>query len=438
MSVKKAARFRTVFSNRHVVLPIIHVVDSEQTLRNSQVAWEAGADGIFLINHHMHHEELLRIHDEVVRAFPDWWVGVNCLDLHPSKVFSQISSRVGGVWVDDALVQAEDQQPDAEPIRRAREAAKAQALYFGGVAYKQRAVDDAVAIARRAVWYLDVVVTSGPQKGSTDSVARAKAMKSAIDPLPLAIASGITPESVGDYLPWADCFLVATGISQSFAELDPPRVRMLIERVRAYSGDIAIRRTVPRIASDVLDGATRPWSEHDEHLPHEWSQRQLYQQPIVGWSFREVARKLSIEAGHGMVLQFFGAHSAEEFPITDFLRLFGYPQEACYTLGLGASASPIEDGYLSCLHLSVERSASGGMAPEEAMRAFIRREVARYPDMEGQLRQMYGALPDAKRREKIFSYIDYPCFDSGTSGLGFGMLLHDGIWLFSRAVHYHK
>ena len=51
---------------------------------------------------------------------------------------------------------------------------------------------------------------------------------------PLAIASGITPENVEVYLPFADSFLVATGISRSFTELDPSKVRMLVQRVRSY------------------------------------------------------------------------------------------------------------------------------------------------------------------------------------------------------------
>lgn len=59
-------------------------------------------------------------------------------------------------------------------------------------------------------------------------------MKAAVGDFPLAIASGITPENVGEYLPWCDCFLVATGISCSFEELDPERVRALVGRVRAF------------------------------------------------------------------------------------------------------------------------------------------------------------------------------------------------------------
>jgi hypothetical protein len=42
-------------------------------------------------------------------------------------------------------------------------------------------------------------------------VNAARPLKRALGDWPLAIASGITPENVGEYLPVADCFLVATG-----------------------------------------------------------------------------------------------------------------------------------------------------------------------------------------------------------------------------------
>jgi len=59
-------------------------------------------------------------------------------------------------------------------------------------------------------------------------------MKAALGDAPLAVASGITPENVSRHLPFADCFLVATGISRSFIELDPSRARKLVERVRSF------------------------------------------------------------------------------------------------------------------------------------------------------------------------------------------------------------
>src|SRR5262245_19066696 len=84
--------------------------------------------------------------------------------------------------------------------------------------------------------YMDVVTTSGPGTGHAADTNKIWRMKLALGDTPLAIASGITPENVGNYLPHADSFLVATGISHSFTELDPSRVRALIERVRAFAG----------------------------------------------------------------------------------------------------------------------------------------------------------------------------------------------------------
>jgi hypothetical protein len=48
----------------------------------------------------------------------------------------------------------------------------------------------------------------------------------------LAIASGITPENVEDYLDATDCFRVPTGVSKTFEELEPTKVVELVERVR--------------------------------------------------------------------------------------------------------------------------------------------------------------------------------------------------------------
>ena len=47
----------------------------------------------------------------------------------------------------------------------------------------------------------------------------------------LAIASGVTPDNIGDYLPYVDHFLVASGISQDFHTLDPAKVRALAEAI---------------------------------------------------------------------------------------------------------------------------------------------------------------------------------------------------------------
>jgi len=106
-----------------------------------------------------------------------------------------------------------------------------------GVAFKyQRPVEDLASAARIAMRYMDVVTTSGPGTGIAAEREKIVAMREATGDFPLAIASGITPDNVGDYLEVADCFLVATGISRSFSEIDAGRLHRLLARVREYEG----------------------------------------------------------------------------------------------------------------------------------------------------------------------------------------------------------
>jgi predicted TIM-barrel enzyme len=217
-------------------LAVIHVESAEQARRNTAIAVRAGADGVFLINHGIRWDELLAIHERVAEEFPDLWIGVNLLDLAPDEVFVRIGNRVSGVWVDNACIdERHDAQPNADAIRTAQRKSGWTGLYFGGVAFKyQRHVDDLAAACRIASRYMDVVTTSGPGTGRAAAVEKIAAMKAALGEHPLAIASGITPDNVGDYLPFADCFLVATGISKSFDELDEDLVKALVAKVRAF------------------------------------------------------------------------------------------------------------------------------------------------------------------------------------------------------------
>jgi hypothetical protein len=228
--------YRETFSNRHVVLPVIHVETETQTLRNAEVAYQAGCDGVFLINHTIPAVELWRIQRKVCREFSDWWIGVNCLDLKPDEVFETISDEVAGVWVDNAMIdERQAAQPEAEAVLAIQERRGWRGLYFGGGAFKyQRAVEDVGRAAHIAARYMDVVTTSGPATGQAADREKILTMKQALGDAPLAIASGISPANVQRYLDIADCFLVATAISRSPTDFDPALVRELVEIVRAY------------------------------------------------------------------------------------------------------------------------------------------------------------------------------------------------------------
>jgi hypothetical protein len=101
---KSMSQFRSIFSHRHVILPVMHVESHDQAHRNADIARSQGCDGIFLINHGIPYTELLEIHHRVVEDFPHWWIGVNCLDLTPCEVFLKISDEVDGIWVDNAMI----------------------------------------------------------------------------------------------------------------------------------------------------------------------------------------------------------------------------------------------------------------------------------------------------------------------------------------------
>ena len=218
----KPTRFCAAFSQQHVILPVIHVKDEDQALRNAWLAREAGADGVFLINHGISSDRLFSVLRVVKTEHSDWWVGVNCLGMMPSDIFHYVDNSVSGVWVDNGMIDEESvEQPHAQFVSKVRTEKHWLGLYFGGVAFKyQRPVKDLVKAATTAQPYMDVVTTSGPGTGMEASVDKIRTMKQALGSFPLAIASGITPENVSDYLEYADCFLVATGVSWSFHEFD--------------------------------------------------------------------------------------------------------------------------------------------------------------------------------------------------------------------------
>jgi hypothetical protein len=234
-------RFREVFKNKHVVLPVIHVESPRQALLNIAVAKDAGADGVFLINHNISRSMLLDVYQLAVNKFPDFWIGVNLLGIGAFGAFETIFKkglRVQGVWTDNAQIEEFkpiSDQLKAQKVRQCILSEYWKGLYFGGVAFKyQQQVQNLDYVARIATHFMDVVTTSGPETGMPPSVEKVRLMKQAIKGRPLVIASGITPENVKDY-PESDGFLVATGISDDFYTLNEGKIGRLLKNARQLS-----------------------------------------------------------------------------------------------------------------------------------------------------------------------------------------------------------
>jgi hypothetical protein len=419
-----------LLKNTHLVLPVIHVVDAAQALRNAAIARQAGADGIFLINHGISSDELFAIHRRVLMEHPSyWWIGLNCLDLAPDEVFRRLPAGVDGVWVDDAKIREDQEaQPDAERIGRAQRGAPGRPLLFGGVAFKyQRPVAELEAAARIAARHMDIVTTSGPGTGHAADLDKLRRMRSALPWTPLAVASGITPENVCDYLPLVDCFLVATGISSSFEELDRDKVHALVARVRAFSGP------APRTAG--LTSAAR-WGEADDLFPTTWAQSQRAHGPLAAASFRELAARPSIWTVEASItLRLWDDYLPIDFD-------WALPRGSDFAIAMETSSRPVEENFVSCLHLV--RHPAGTASAGAAVRAFVRAQLDAHPNPEQQLRERYGKLP--AHAVPRFNQMDYPVFDNGSLALGFGLYVQraeryqgeDHVWCWSRYVHHHK
>lgn len=222
--------YREVFPKKHTFLPVIHCIDWDQAERNLRIAIDSGADGAFLINHDIPARRLLSIYATLRYGFDSFWIGINMLDRKPISALESTFDNDCGLWVDDAGIGGRGAVSQAENFAKHRAKRSSwKGIYFGGVAFKyQKEIADPAAAAVAAMPYVDVITTSGNLTGSAPKVEKIRNMKSAIGYHPLAIASGMTPENVHLYMPHADCFLVATGISDSHTDLNPKKIEKFL------------------------------------------------------------------------------------------------------------------------------------------------------------------------------------------------------------------
>mgnify|MGYP000072399560 CR=1 FL=1 len=170
------------------------------------------------------------------------FVGVNLLGCDVPEAIDVIANNgsiIDGVWSDNARMHLDNVGHESgahygEVVRAKRQWFAWQGLYFGGVAFKyQRPVppEQWGATAKYAAPWVDVITTSGEGTGIAAPPEKLRAMRDAIGDHPLALASGVTPDNIGDYLDTVDAFLVSTGIEQSFGVFDPAKVKALAQAI---------------------------------------------------------------------------------------------------------------------------------------------------------------------------------------------------------------
>lgn len=247
-----------------LLIPVLHVIDVIQAVRNARKVFSVGCSGVFLICHKSVQIDgkfiptntiLANCYKSIREEFPNKWIGVNSLALihQPMQVFKWVEENCpncNGIWMDNIFVTS---IPVIKRISKAREDSGWKGLLFGGVAFKyqeklhplQDTEDlslDAKKIiknaTKEATKYCDVVITSGTSTGEIPSISKIKLMHSVACPLAVS-GCGF---NFSDFQHYVDIFIAATSLScectehgvidkcdSSFCELDEQKLQSWIQ-----------------------------------------------------------------------------------------------------------------------------------------------------------------------------------------------------------------
>lgn len=223
---------------RPLVFPVIHIRSDAgpltHALENAGMAFEAGADGVFLISMDGHDELLSYLGREVKMRHEDKLVGLNYLTLGAQQAIARSASAgMDMTWSDNAHTHSSQPKEDAEPIAKALSYFKGH-RFFGGVAFKyQRREPFPDLAAIRAAELGFIPTTSGPGTGAAADLEKIIQMSKALDGGDLAIASGITPDNVLTFAPYLSHILVATGVSKNEHDFDFELLCQLMGKIRS-------------------------------------------------------------------------------------------------------------------------------------------------------------------------------------------------------------
>jgi hypothetical protein len=216
------------------ILAVIHHLDQVTTLRNAEIAAEAGFEGVLLIEMDGEDHLLDEPSKAVKAAHPDMIVGTNRLTAGTrAAILTPHLHGLDASWIDNPGLSSvsSDGRPEkiAEALSFAREE-NPDFLFFGSVAFKtQRPDPDPARAARLAADLGWIATTSGPATGIAPEIDKLRIMREAIPDGKLAVASGVDPENAERIAPLVDWILVATGISRDFHNFDPILSRALRE-----------------------------------------------------------------------------------------------------------------------------------------------------------------------------------------------------------------
>lgn len=230
-------------NSRHRFFPVIHVIDEAQATTDAKLAADAGAHGVFLIDMNNAGIDLIQLGRGLMFQLPDLKIGINHLNLAmPDALARNSAAGIHMTWSDHAGFRA-GRPEGLAPLKAKKILDENHAGHelFAGVGFKYQAHDpDELESARAAAAMGFTVTTSGSATGSAPNPERIARFHDALHPAGarLAIASGMTPDNVKQFAPYATDFLVATGISTPKDRLELGKMRQFIAAMQGTEKDL--------------------------------------------------------------------------------------------------------------------------------------------------------------------------------------------------------
>lgn len=220
-----------------LVLPVIHHLNSHLSIEQAKLAMACGADGVFVISHHNKDLDVVSVAKAIKASHPDHLIGINLLN-HDGESALNLGLEAGldAVWDDSPGVCSTGISTQAKAISERLKSNNIE--FFGSVAFKYQPIEPEPGKAAVLAATLGMSpTTSGSGTGRAPELEKITSMRAALNELnpelPLAIASGMTPDNVELFVPHLTHILVATGVSLDEHHFCEKTLRDFIAKVRA-------------------------------------------------------------------------------------------------------------------------------------------------------------------------------------------------------------
>jgi hypothetical protein len=218
-------------SNSKKIFAVVHIISEYGTelkhrvLTQVKIAFNSGADGVFLTPGEVgiNPSDILECYHYIRVSFPDEFIGINFM-CDPLKISSLIPEKLNAIWIDRGIGSTINYEI-LQKIRTGIISNKQKILHFGGFFFKgnnQCIPTDELTLKNLAIEsgkFMDVPTTSGLGTGMSMEVEQLQKIHKSMDGKSLAIASGVTCDNVGYYLPYIDYFIIGSGIEKDSCDL---------------------------------------------------------------------------------------------------------------------------------------------------------------------------------------------------------------------------